>query len=120
MGPNTTGVNGLALRKSETQVLRHGDRLEILLGKYIYRVEFEPPPSVDKIKIEGDVKKRKFDETSRVNKKVCGESLNTDVGEPISESKWETIDTGKLLIYTAKQVVARPKVKRIVLFSYVL
>lgn len=120
MGPNTTGVNGLALKKSETQVLRHGDRLEILLGQYVYRVEFEPPPSVDKIRTEGDGKKRKLDEASRVNKKLCDESLNMDVDEPNSESKWETIDNGKLLIYTAKHVVAQPKVKRIVLFSYVL
>lgn len=110
MGPNTTGVNGLALERSETQVLRHGDCLEILLGQYMYRVEFEPPPSVDKIKTEGDGKKRKFNEASRVNKKVCGASLNMDIGEPISESKWETIDNGKLLIYTAKHVVAQPKI----------
>lgn len=117
MGPNTTGVNGLALKKSETQVLRHGDRLEILLGQYIYRVEFEPPPSVDKIITEGDGKKRKLDEANRVNKKLYCESLNMVIDEPSSESKWETIDNGKLLIYTAKHVVAQPKVKRIVLFS---
>lgn len=120
MGPNTTGVNGLALKKCETQVLRHGDRLEILLGQYVYRIEFEPPPSVDKIRTEGDGKKRKLDGASRLNKKVCGESSNMDVDEPSSESKWEIIDNGKLLIYTAKHVVAQPKVKRIVLFSYIL
>ncbi|PNF40657.1 hypothetical protein B7P43_G05911 [Cryptotermes secundus] len=110
MGPNTTGVNGLALKKSETQVLRHGDRLEILLGQYVHRVEFEPPPSVDKLRTERDGKKRKLDEASRVNKKLCDESLNMDVDEPSSESKWETIDNGKLLIYTAKHVVAQPKI----------
>lgn len=109
VGPNTTGVNGFALKKSGTQVLRHGDKLEILLGQYIHIVEFEPPPSVD-----GN--KRKLDETSIVNKKLCGESLEKDSGlatpKTSSDSKWETIDNGKLLIYTSKHVVAQSKVKR--------
>jgi hypothetical protein len=116
MGPNTTGVNGLALKKGETQVLRHGDRLEVLLGQYVYRVEFEPPPSVEKIRSEGDERKRKHDEASSVSKKVCSDSLSVDVGDPSPDSKWETIDNGKLLIYTAKNVVAQSKVKVIILF----
>lgn len=115
MGPNTSGVNGFALKKSETQVLKHGDRLEILLGQYIHRVEFQSPPSME-IKTEGDGKKRKLDEISLVGKKVCCESLKRDsvmdITEPSSDSKWESIDNGKLLIYTAKNVVAQSKVKR--------
>ncbi|XP_021925510.1 uncharacterized protein F21D5.5 isoform X2 [Zootermopsis nevadensis] len=107
VGPNTTGVNGFALKKSGTQVLRHGDKLEILLGQYIHIVEFEPPPSVD-----GN--KRKLDETSILNKKLCGESLEKDSGlatpKTSSDSKWETIDNGKLLIYTSKHVVAQSKI----------
>jgi hypothetical protein len=118
IGPNTSGVNGLALKKGETQVLRHGDRLELLFGKFIYRVEFEPHPSLEKMKTEGDGRKRKLDEATSVNKKVCSESLNMDVGERNLESRWETIDNGKLLIYTGKHVVAQPKVRRIVLFVF--
>ena len=120
MGPNTTGVNGLALTRNETQVLRHGDRLEILLGQYIHKVEFEPPPSIEKMKTEENEKKRKLDEDSTVNKKVCCELLKkdavADVSEPTSEGEWETIDNGKLLIYTAKHVVAQSKVIQNALF----
>jgi hypothetical protein len=112
MGPNTTGVNGLALTRNETQVLRHGDRLEILLGQYIYKVEFEPPPSFEEIGTEENEKKRKLDEDSTVNKKVCCELLKKDavISEPTREGEWDAIDNGKLLIYTAKHVVMQSKV----------
>lgn len=113
MGPNTTGVNGLALTRNENQVLRHGDRLEILLGQYIYKVEFEPPPSIEEIRTEENKKKRKLEDSAE-NKKVCRELLKkdavADVSEPTREGEWETIDNGKLLIYTAKHVVAKSKV----------
>lgn len=115
VGPNATGVNGFALKKSDTQVLRHGDKLEILLGQYTHIVEFEPPPSIEDIRIEGDGKKRKLGETSIVNKKLCDESPKKDTGldtyKTSSDSKWETIDNGKLLIYTSKHVTAQSKVK---------
>lgn len=114
IGPNTTGVNGLALKKGETQVLRHGDRLEILLGQYIYKVEFEPLPSIEEIRTEGNERKRKLDEDSTVNKKMCRELSKkdavVDVSEPTPKGEWETIDNGKLIIYTAKHVVAQSKV----------
>lgn len=120
MGPNTTGVNGLALTRNETQVLRHGDRLEILLGQYIYKVEFEPPASIEEIRTEENEKKRKLDEDSTVNKKMCCEFLKkdvvADVSEPAREGEWETIDNGKLLIYTAEHVVAQSKVTQNALF----
>lgn len=120
MGPNTTGVNGLALTRNETHILRHGDRLEILLGQYIYKVEFEPPPSIEKIRTEENEKKRKLDEDSTVNKKVCCELLRkdavADASEPTREGEWETIDNGKLLIYTAKHVVVQSKVKQNALY----
>ena len=113
VGPNTTGVNGLALTRNENQVLRHGDRLEILLGQYIYKVEFEPPPSIEEIRTEENKKKRKLEDSAE-NKKVCRELLKkdavADVSEPTREGEWETIDNGKLLIYTAKHVVAKSKV----------
>jgi len=122
MGPNTTGVNGLALTRSETQVLRHGDRLEILLGQYIYKVEFEPLPSIEEIGTEKNKKKRKL-EDSTVKKKVCCELFKkdavADVSEPTREGEWETIDNGKLLIYTAKHVVAQSKVTQSALFAVI-
>jgi hypothetical protein len=120
LGPNTTGVNGLALTRNETQVLRHSDRLEILLGQYIYKVEFEPSPSNEEIRTEENEKKRKLEEDSTLNKKVCCELLKkdavADVSEPTREGEWETIDNGKLLIYTAKHVVAQSKVTQNALF----
>lgn len=116
VGPNAIGVNGFVLKKNDNQVLRHGDRLEILLGQYTHIVEFESPPSIEDIRIEGDGNKRKFDETNIVNKKVCAASQKMDTGLDISkmssDSEWETIDNGKLLIYTSKHVVAQSKVKR--------
>lgn len=120
VGPNTTGVNGRALTRNETQVLRHGDRLEILLAQYIYKIEFEPPPATEEIRTEENEKKRKLDEDSTVNKKVCCELLKkdavADISEPTCENEWETIDNGKLLIYTAKHVVAQSKVTQNALF----
>lgn len=123
MGPNTTGVNGLALARNETIVLRHGDRLEMLFGQYIYKVEFEPPPSIEEIRTEENEKRRKLDEDSTVNKKMCCELLKknvvADVSEPGREGEWETIDNGKLLIYTAKHVVAQSKVTQNAVFVVV-
>lgn len=114
LGHNTTGVNGLALTRNETQVLRHGDRLEVLLGQYIYKVEFELPPSIEEIVTEENEKKRKLDEDSTVKKKVCCELFKKDAVAEVTvhtrEGEWETIDNGKLLIYTAKQVVAQSKI----------
>jgi len=120
LGHNTTGVNGLALTRNETQVLRHGDRLEVLLGQYIYKVEFELPPSIEEIVTEENEKKRKLDEDSTVKKKVCCELFKKDAFAEVSvhtrEGEWETIDNGKLLIYTAKHVVAQSKVTQNALF----
>jgi hypothetical protein len=39
-----------------------------------------------------------------------------DGSEPTREDEWETIDNGKLLVYTAKHVVAQPKVTQNALF----
>lgn len=123
VGPNTTGVNGFALKKNDTHVLRHGDRLEILLGQFTHIIEFEPPPSLEDKRIEGGGTKRKLDETSIMNKKLHGKSQKKDTGLDVSQassdSKWETIDNGKLLIYTSKHVVAQSKVKRNALAIFV-
>ncbi|XP_069681429.1 uncharacterized protein F21D5.5 isoform X3 [Periplaneta americana] len=117
IGANTTGVNGLALKKSETNILKHGDRLEILLGQHIHEIEFDPPPVTEVNKCEENNKKRKLEEADKVMKKKCDESLINDTQkenkpcdvEPSAESKWETVDNGKLLIYTTKNVISRSK-----------
>ncbi|XP_069681428.1 uncharacterized protein F21D5.5 isoform X2 [Periplaneta americana] len=118
IGANTTGVNGLALKKSETNILKHGDRLEILLGQHIHEIEFDPPPVTEVNKCEENNKKRKLEEADKVMKKKCDESLINDTQkenkpcdvEPSAESKWETVDNGKLLIYTTKNVISRSKI----------
>ncbi|XP_071529360.1 uncharacterized protein F21D5.5 isoform X1 [Panulirus ornatus] len=44
IGPNVSGVNCKPLLYGNTAHLKHNDTLEILLGEYDHRIEFEPPP----------------------------------------------------------------------------
>lgn len=118
VGPNISGINGLAINKGETYILKHADRLELLLGRYVHIIEFEPPPLTDENKMDQLERKRKLEYTDTVNKRSCNESPNKDVHMSKNENdlkenledKWEEIDNGKLLIYTTKNVMAKSKI----------
>lgn len=107
----------MKLKTNDITTLKHGDQLELLLGKYIYKVEFVPPPDPlrEKTKLnnvsdndnESDVqndiplKKQKMNETN--NEKFI-ETLKCQ------KDLWEEIDNGKLLIFTKAGVSCSSKV----------
>ena len=127
LGPNVSGLNGFAIKKNETYVLKHADRLELLLGQYVHCIEFEPPPVTDEDKTGQLERKHKFEEVDAptMNKRSCNEDVglcmdkneNDDLKENL-EDKWEEIDNGKLLIYTAKNVTPRSKVNFYIIVGF--
>ncbi|XP_015191439.1 PREDICTED: uncharacterized protein F21D5.5 isoform X2 [Polistes dominula] len=69
VGTRACGVNGFKTKKDDRLIAKHNDRLEILYGKHIYQIEFNPPP-----KEQNDqtlVKKRSYDSED--------ELLNTEI-----------------------------------------
>ncbi|PSN37191.1 Bifunctional polynucleotide phosphatase/kinase [Blattella germanica] len=88
LGPNASGINGLVIKKGEKYFLKHEDRVELLLGQYIYRIEFEPPPLE-----KNPDKKRKIEEADTINKRQCNEFFLKKKldSEDMMENKWETI-----------------------------
>ncbi|XP_076634211.1 polynucleotide kinase 3'-phosphatase isoform X1 [Colletes latitarsis] len=45
LGKRPCGFNGFKTRKDNKFIGKHEDCLEILYGKYVYQIEFNPPPS---------------------------------------------------------------------------
>ena len=45
IGSHSSGLNGFKTEKDAKVVAQHNDRLEILYGKYPYKLEFNPPPA---------------------------------------------------------------------------
>ncbi|CAG2066426.1 unnamed protein product, partial [Timema podura] len=123
LGPNKSGINGLALIRNESHVVKHGDTLEILLGQYFHKVEFEQLPlqgiGDNSINLNEGGIKRSLDDTEVESKRkrehspadetVSG-NLLSGVCEPCVQDKWEEIDQGKLLVFTSKGVESREKV----------
>lgn len=60
IGPHACGFNGFKTRKGVKFVARHDDRLELLYGKHVYEIEFNPPPSVEHF----SSRKRSYDSES--------------------------------------------------------
>ncbi|KAJ9586248.1 hypothetical protein L9F63_020110, partial [Diploptera punctata] len=116
LGPNTCGVNGFSIKKDETYVLKHADRLELILGRYIHVIEFEPPPIIVTNVTQQLETKRRCEDVNTPNKRSCNESVKKDMDKNENnvnenlENKWEEIDYGKLLIYTAKNVTSKSKI----------
>ncbi|KAI4503715.1 hypothetical protein M0802_001118 [Mischocyttarus mexicanus] len=44
VGTRACGINGFKTQKDDRLILKHNDSLEILYGKHIYQIEFNPPP----------------------------------------------------------------------------
>ena len=44
VGPHPCGLNGFKTEKDVKVIAQHNDCLEILYGKYPYKIEFNPPP----------------------------------------------------------------------------
>ncbi|XP_075216122.1 polynucleotide kinase 3'-phosphatase isoform X2 [Lycorma delicatula] len=113
IGGNSSGINNKKLKKNETHILQHGDQLELLLGKYIYKVGFVPPPESGNRPVASTKTKyltvssnhknndeKSFDKSDIPLKrpKISDSEGNTEM--LTSKSMWEDFDGGKLLIYT--------------------
>lgn len=82
---------GFALKKDQTYFLQTGDILEILLGKYFYEIVFE------------------------MNSDGNHQTDKLSVAPPVTAAKnengvWESVDDGKMLIFTPNNVKASNKV----------
>ncbi|KAL2715400.1 uncharacterized protein V1478_015098 [Vespula squamosa] len=44
VGTRACGINGFKTQKDVRSIVKHNDCLEILYGKHIYQIEFNPPP----------------------------------------------------------------------------
>lgn len=87
--------SGFALKRDQIYVLQTEDILEILLGKYFYEIVFETDSAVD-----------------RPSESV---SITPTVNEAKgSNGVWESVDDGKMLIYTPPNVDASAKVFAVV------
>lgn len=137
-GANASGVNGVSLKRNESKILKHGDKLELLCGEYIHVIKFDPPPSRSEYNKNGagedekEINKRRSRERSPqendkeevIAKKKKPDTFSFFSGNPKNvrddkcspssgdamQDKWETIENGKLLIFTAKGVEGRSKV----------
>ncbi|KAI8131010.1 hypothetical protein FF38_04306 [Lucilia cuprina] len=99
LGLNPCGVNGLmALQHTECE-LQHGDVLEVVYGRHAFEVVFKPAPEV----VTGNAKEQveKPAEVQEDNQQVIEESM-TD--------SWDSVENGKMLIFTSKGVTASKKI----------
>ncbi|KAL7307670.1 hypothetical protein TKK_0000352 [Trichogramma kaykai] len=55
VGTRPSSVNGFKTEQGVRLAVQHGDYIEVLYGKYPYKIEFNPPPTINPIK---DNKKR--------------------------------------------------------------
>lgn len=112
------------MERSSIHKAFHGDVIELIPSKYFYRIEFVPPPQrlhkMIAIKSEMDspvqpAKKRSASPlcndgdtpaSAAPSKKIRSESKQF----PCKANLWESIDDGKMLVYTTKDVCASQKV----------
>lgn len=90
-GTNFSGLNdSLIDEQNKKYEAHHGDIIEILHGRYRYKIEFDPPPS-------------QINEENDKSKKI---KLNDKKDEFKNEESisWETIENGSLIICTCKNV----------------
>lgn len=57
IGPNSSALAGIEIKRNENHKLKHLAKIELLTGKYVYEINFEPKPiylSDGTIKIENE------------------------------------------------------------------
>lgn len=145
IGTHACGFNGFKTQKDVRFVAKHNDHLELLYGRYAYKIEFNPPPAtanfitrkrsyqlgVDEseskskmLKLD-DCSAEKTENNSEEEAKLFSNGAPSDETTPSAgcsmhlkendsdsnvTAKWETLDGGKLMIYTAASVQNRSKV----------
>lgn len=114
LGVNPSGVNGFKLKQNVEYTLRHKDRLELLLDKYVHEVIFDPAPESFTQIIEDDVVKCK-----RKNEDDLDNCRNKQPKLQLFQQKigWEEIDNKNLYIFTSKGIVSKEKVRCMINFK---
>ncbi|KAL5289407.1 hypothetical protein ACFFRR_009507 [Megaselia abdita] len=84
VGVNAASVNGLLLNQGKYCLLKHGDIIEMVYGKFPYELTFDPEPDY-----EQSIKKPKLEQTG---------------------GQWDSVDNGKLVIYTTGGVKSSSKI----------
>lgn len=140
LGFNPAGLNGFALEPNKPYTALHGDIVEVLHGKYLYEVSFEPKeatpaaapkkPSTAAAAADANRPKRTRAETANTSMEVIAVASTSDstlkrtrtssaaapttaaasVAPAADVDRWESLDAGRLLIFTAKGVKASDRI----------
>ncbi|XP_011352161.1 uncharacterized protein F21D5.5 isoform X2 [Ooceraea biroi] len=128
--------SSLHTQKDVRLVARHNDRLELLYGKYAYEIEFNPPPQAKSSTSRkrshelaaDEIGSRKMSRPDNLSNNDGEEKLSTNGihqemlnagpsrfpeesdNDSGASAKWESFDSGKLMIYTASSVQHRSKI----------
>lgn len=113
IGVNPSAIDGQLLRKNDRRILKHGDTIELVHGLFKHTVLFDPPPprqtvhqSVHFNEKESAARKasRSHDLPEPSSKKQrLSENVASSSSELVcQENTWESIDNGRLLIFTSK------------------
>lgn len=86
VGVNAAGINGMMLNQGKDCIVKHGDKIELVYGKFPYEIVFNAESE------EGEVKKPKLEE------------------QVVDAGKWDSVDNGKLVIYTTGGVKSSNKI----------
>jgi len=98
LGDNPSALEGgLLLSQGESRKLQHGDAFEFLEGLFKHRICFEPPPKAPREASEAPLEAPKPKLAKLFEKN--GSSTGT----------WETVDQGRMLVYTPHNVIHSTK-----------
>lgn len=85
IGVNASGVNGMMLNQGKECLVKHGDMIELVYGKFPYEIVFDPKSEYVQ------AKKPKLEEEA-------------------GSAKWDSVENGKLVIYTTTGVKSSSKI----------
>lgn len=110
LGGNPSIANKVIL-KNDSYVLKEGQVLELLVGQYGFKVDFESPPSnstTDKRKTE--TSRSVEEEEAPSPKRLCKDNT-PNVSVKCDKNMWEKVDNGKLYVFTSVGVTSSSKVR---------
>lgn len=113
LGINQSSLNGFAMVKDENYEVGHGAKLEVLINRYPYLIEFDPPPENS----DNEIKKikRKVCETDdslveNNNAKVMKIDSNDSEAKQASQNNWDDIEKGELHVFTSQGIQPSAKI----------
>lgn len=102
LGSNASFMNGFQLEKDKLYKAFHGDVLELLPNELLYCIQFDPPPPNLK---EEDNRNR-----LPIVQSLPMKQAKLEICLSATENKWESFDSGQMLIFTSKGVTSSAKV----------